>query len=181
MPRELSERKKQLVPRFKEAKYNKVTTKWMGDKLQVGSNTLQVKKDMLRDINIDTTHKATQTKVGRTPPISHGGSSFQGAGIRIQSSDNVIPGLHAIYTDARVARVTHNIYAYRIVSPSSTVEHYEDDGEYGAGRRILDTLRQNNIENTLVCVTRWYGGKHLGPVRFDKIVQCTKIVLALPT
>ena len=52
MPRELSERKKQLVPRFMEAKSNKITTKWMGDKLQVGSNTLQVKKDMLRDINI---------------------------------------------------------------------------------------------------------------------------------
>ena len=179
MPRELAERKKQLVTKFKEAKSKNITTKWLGEKLQIGSNIHQIKKDMVHDINIDVTQKATEIKVGRTPPITHDGDSFQASGIRIQSRDDVLPGLHAIYADTRVARATHNIYAYRIVTPGSKIEHYEDDGEFGAGRRIMNLLIDNNINNTLVCVTRWYGGKHLGPARFDKITQCAKTVLGI--
>ena len=179
MPRELSERKKQLIPRFRDAKSKNISTKWLGDKLQIGNSILQVKKDTVNDINLDTTHRATEIKVGRSPPIVHEGNSFQGSAIRIKSPDDIIPGLHAIYADSRVARATHNIYAYRLVTQESTVEHFEDDGEFGAGRRIMELLRQNNVENTLVCVTRWYGGKHLGPVRFDKIIQCAKTLLGL--
>ena len=52
-----------------------------------------------------------------------------------QSTDDGIPALHAIYANHRVARATHNIYAYRIQMADRLVEHFEDDGEYGAGRR----------------------------------------------
>ncbi len=41
-----------------------------------------------------------------------------------------------------------------------------DGGESGAGNAILDVLRKSSAENTLVAVARWYGGKHLGGLRF---------------
>ena len=79
-----------------------------------------------------------------------------------------------------MARATHNIYAYRIQeSGDRIVEHYDDDGEYGAGRRILELLRTNNITNKLICVTRWFGGKKLGPARYQIITDSAKQVIEL--
>jgi putative IMPACT (imprinted ancient) family translation regulator len=132
----------------------------------------------VKDINVDTTENAIQMKVGRSPPIEYEGNNFSGSKVSIQTPDDIIPALHAIYADTRIARASHNTYAYRLVSTTgSVVEHYEDDGEFGAGRRLLNLLKDNYIENTLVCATRWYGGKHIGPVRFDKIIQCASRVL----
>ena len=59
------------------------------------------------------------------------------------------------------------------------IEHYEDDGEWGAGRMLLKLLRENNVTNSLVCVTRWYGGKHLGRTRFDLIKEAACQVLSI--
>ena len=120
-------------------------------------------------------------KVSRAPPITQDSSSFQGSNVPIATPDDVIPALHAIYADTRVARATHNVYAYRIRPPGSTrtVEHFDDDGEYGAGRRLLELMQTNDITNTLVCVSRWYGGKHLGSIRFDKIVSSAKTILEI--
>ena len=28
---------------------------------------------------------------------------------------------------------------------------------------------EENVYNRLICITRWYGGQHIGPVRFDII------------
>jgi putative IMPACT (imprinted ancient) family translation regulator len=45
-------------------------------------------------------------------------------------------------------------------------EMKEDGGETGAGRVILESMRARNAENCLVLVARWYGGRHLGGMRF---------------
>lgn len=37
-----------------------------------------------------------------------------------------------------------------------------DDGETGAGDKLLWLLEQRKEQNTIVMVTRWYGGIHLG-------------------
>ena len=91
----------------------------------------------------------------------------------------MITALHAVYRDTRVARATHNIYAYRIMSGGGVFEHYEDDGEYGAGGRLLDLLLDNDICDQMICVTRWYGGTHLGPGRFNHILDAGRRVLEL--
>ncbi len=55
-------------------------------------------------------------------------------------------------------------YIYRIQTVDEIVEHYEDDGEFGAGNRILEFLQKNDICDEVVCVTRWYGGTLLDPI-----------------
>ena len=96
------------------------------------------------------------------------------------SSQNEVPFLHAIYMDTRSASATHNIYAYRISTPDGICEYYYDDGEFGAGRRVLKQLQDAGLQNILVCVTRWFGGKELGRARFDHIEEAVRDVLTCP-
>ena len=181
LPREMDERKKQLLPLYKQAKDNKKNPKWSMDKVVVGGEVRQVAKDKVRDINVDTTDQAInlQERTRHSPPQNVDGSSFQGHAVDITNQDDIIPALHALYSDSRVARASHNIYAYRLKSGNGFIEHYEDDREWGAGRMLLELLKKNGRENELVCVTRWYGGKRLGRKRFDHISSAAKHALQI--
>ncbi|HDS09762.1 MAG TPA: YigZ family protein, partial [Firmicutes bacterium] len=66
---------------------------------------------------------------------------------------------------------SHSITAYRILQNEKVLEKKNDDGETGAGIRLLELLRKRNIENILVIVFRWYGGIHLGSDRFRHILS----------
>lgn len=179
LPRELEERKKQLLPKFKAARKDQKKPKWQVDKLVVGKEVTEVKKDQVNDININTNEIATQLKIKHGPQKTYTKSSFQGHHVAINNQDSIIPALHAIYADSRVARATHNIYAYRIQTQSGVTEHYDDDGEWGAGKKLLELLRENQITDNLVCVTRWYGGTHLGKDRFKYIIEAAKETLGI--
>ena len=181
LPRELVERKQRLLPKFKDARTHNLKPKWAGAKLIINDTVTQVKRDTVTSINMDTTDQATKLRVIRAPPSTYDGSKFQGSSVPIFDPDEIIPALHAIYRDTRNARATHNIYAYRLRAGKSSVEHYEDDGEYGAGRKLLTLLQENKIENQLVCVSRWYAGKHLGPARFGYIIEAATNVIELST
>ena len=58
------------------------------------------------------------------------------------------------------ASATHNCWAYRI----GQQYRFSDDGEPGgtAGRPILQAIDAQSMDNTIVVVTRWYGGIKLG-------------------
>ena len=61
-------------------------------------------------------------------------------------------------------KATHNAYAFRVGSPVAW-EESSDDGEVKgcAGRPIMNILRKRELTNLIVIVTRFYGGKKLGP------------------
>ena len=78
-----------------------------------------------------------------------------------------LTGQFGIYTSASAE---HNIYAYRVETPSGSIREYsEDDGEHNAGYKLLKLLRDKDLTNVMVVCTRWFGGKHLGKDRFDHI------------
>lgn len=62
------------------------------------------------------------------------------------------------YWDAR-----HNCFAY-VLGENHELKRYSDDGEPGgtAGKPILDVLLGEDIHNTVVVVTRYFGGTLLG-------------------
>ncbi|QHQ59534.1 YigZ family protein [Anaerocolumna sedimenticola] len=62
------------------------------------------------------------------------------------------------YWDAR-----HNCYAY-VIGPKDEIQRCSDDGEPSktAGRPILDVLLGEEIHNTVIVVTRYFGGTLLG-------------------
>lgn len=78
--------------------------------------------------------------------------------------------IQAAYTKVRIkyADATHVVCAYRLNGKEvHNMQDYADDGEFGAGRTILNLLKSERIMNVVVFLIRYYGGKNLGPIRFD--------------
>ncbi|NLY88690.1 MAG: YigZ family protein [Firmicutes bacterium] len=62
------------------------------------------------------------------------------------------------------AAATHNCYAYSLGTGDEPLLYYNDHGEPPgtAGRPILNAIRKTGLTNTVVVVTRYFGGKKLG-------------------
>ena len=48
---------------------------------------------------------------------------------------------------------------------------YDDDGEIGAGRRILDLLNTLNLTNIVIFIVRYHSGRNLGVRHFKLILE----------
>ena len=75
-----------------------------------------------------------------------------------EEADAYMVQLRKKYYDA-----THNCYAYQI-GEKNEFQKASDDGEPQgtAGKPILEVLKGEEIKNTLICVTRYFGGTLLG-------------------
>ncbi len=89
------------------------------------------------------------------------GSSFIAEAIRVQRVEEADAEIAAIRK--REYNATHHCSAYRI-GPEGTLFRYNDDGEPSgtAGAPILRQIDARHLTNTLVVVTRYYGGTKLG-------------------
>lgn len=74
----------------------------------------------------------------------------------------------------KLSGATHHIMAYRV----GRAQDCDDDGESGAGKGLLFTLQQMDADNTVVVVTRWFGGTKLGPARFKLINNAARQLLS---
>ncbi|KAK3303306.1 uncharacterized protein B0T15DRAFT_401506 [Chaetomium strumarium] len=78
---------------------------------------------------------------------------------------------------------THNAWAFRLRPPPSAGpdarvrEESFDDGETGCGDLILRVMRESSTVDTLVVLTRWFGGTMLGPDRWRLMRKCVTSVL----
>lgn len=74
-------------------------------------------------------------------------------------------------TNPSLRSASHNVWAYRIRPSESSIsthvrEASHDDGETGGGDLLLRVMRESNVVDTLVVMTRCYGGVMLGPDRW---------------
>jgi uncharacterized YigZ family protein len=106
---------------------------------------------------------------------AQGGSSFSIEGSEfmgyaspaqsVESAEAFIDEIRAQHADA-----THNVPAYRVRVGDETLgdpmlrEYSNDDGEPSgsAGKPIVNVLQGQEIENSVVVVTRYFGGTELG-------------------
>ncbi|KAH6842853.1 hypothetical protein B0I37DRAFT_383028 [Chaetomium sp. MPI-CAGE-AT-0009] len=79
---------------------------------------------------------------------------------------------------------THNAWAYRLRPPrdafsaiSRVHEESFDDGETGCGELMLRAMREAGAVDTLVVLTRWFGGTMLGPDRWRLMRNCVAAAL----
>ena len=99
---------------------------------------------------------------------------FQGHCASIETPEDVAAAVAEITAPKRIAKATHPaIHAWRCGDDSG----WDDSGESGAGRRLLKLLEDTRADDTLVAVTRWYGGSHLGSARFRAISSAAKEVV----
>lgn len=95
------------------------------------------------------------------------GSEFIGHAAPVEDredAESFVAAIEAEYDDA-----THNVPAYRVrveSGPSGHLlrEYQNDDGEPtgSAGKPALNVLQQQDLENVVAVVTRYYGGTNLG-------------------
>ncbi|XP_052751017.1 protein IMPACT-B-like [Galleria mellonella] len=121
------------------------------------------------------------------PEITHGEvivdrkSSFQGHAAEVHSVEDVNAVITKLKENKKILNATHNMYAYRIerktAKGTTILQDCDDDGEAHAGSRMLHLLQILDQKNTLVVVSRWYGGIQLGPDRFRHINNATRQVI----
>ena len=87
-------------------------------------------------------------------------SKFIGYISPIESEEKAIEFINKIKAKHRDAR--HNVYAYTILKDN--ISRYSDDGEpHGtAGLPIMGILNNYDLKNTVIVVTRYFGGVLLG-------------------
>ncbi|KGK79235.1 hypothetical protein PM03_06880 [Thalassobacter stenotrophicus] len=106
--------------------------------------------------------------------ISDRGSRYAVAGGPAASPEEAKAFVKALCRNKKFARATHNTWG--LLLESGPVKN--DDGESGAGLVICRMLEREGLYDTVVVVTRWYGGKHLGGDRFRHVQDAVRMWLA---
>ena len=99
------------------------------------------------------------------------GSKYAVTGAPAKSKADALKCVAALKRNKKFAKATHNIWA---LITSDGVQIKNDDGESGAGMVILRMLEREELYDTCIIVTRWYGGVHLGGDRFRHVGTCVK-------
>lgn len=109
-------------------------------------------------------------------PVTDRKSTFQAHVARCSSAAEVRAVIDHLLADRKIARATHNQYAWRLWDEARGAQLHDndDDGESGAGSKLAELLEFMAVNNVLVVVSRWYGGILLGSDRFKHIVATAR-------
>ena len=107
-------------------------------------------------------------------------STFITTSIAVHSQQEVDDFIDFINSSKEFADATHNMVVYRYYAPdNSLVEGEDDDGEHGAGTKILFLMQKMKVVNRVAICSRFWGGVLLGPARFkiinENIQECFKL------
>jgi len=106
-------------------------------------------------------------------------SIFQAHAIKIENKKEADFYKKCLLTQKKIKKATHNITIYRLFNKDTKqiTEDYNDDGEDGAGYRLLGIIQKMKLVNLFVMVSRWYGGTLLHQDRFKRINDSAKNLL----
>ncbi len=102
------------------------------------------------------------------------GSKYAVSGCPARTRGEIDAALKLLKREKPYAKATHNTWA-ALLSDGGMLKG--DDGESGAGMVILRMLEREGVQDHLIIVTRWYGGKHLGGDRFRHVQTCVRMYL----
>jgi len=105
--------------------------------------------------------------------ISDRGSKYAVSGGVCGSPQEAKAFIKELRRKKKFAKATHNSWAF--LQDAAAVKN--DDGEAGAGMVIVRMLERERLENHIVVVTRWYGGKQLGGERFRHVQNAVRYYL----
>ncbi|MEP2944730.1 MAG: YigZ family protein [Lentilitoribacter sp.] len=105
--------------------------------------------------------------------VTDRGSKYAVSGGECHSAEDAKAFIKELKRNKKFAKATHNTWG--LICDDGAIKN--DDGESGAGMVILRMLERDEINNQIVVVTRWYGGKHLGGDRFRHVQTCVRAYL----
>ena len=130
----------------------------------------------LANISMDEYHRIFKMQLRKSTDVHMDKSTFTGYTAKVTKIDeikNLYKRVRMLHPSAR-----HVVCAYQIPHEHSFFGmDYQDDGEPGAGRAILELLSTNKISNRVVFIARKYGGIKMGAMRFQCYVQAAKNAL----
>ena len=103
--------------------------------------------------------------------VSEKQSRFLACGAPIHSQVNSSKIIEKLIKQFRLKKASHLSWAIRL---SDGTETKNDGGEAKSGNCILEVMRNMDTVNSIILVARWYGGKHLGGLRFKIYRNTTK-------
>lgn len=105
------------------------------------------------------------------------GSSYSVSIGAVRNREDIKIFLKALKTRKNYVNATHHSWAARIAHGGVVYETKADDGEIGAGMVILRIMQKEDITNSVICVTRWFGGIKLMGDRFKHLQSATKYAI----
>ena len=136
------------------------------------SSVLTLSTQQLQDFQ-----KLIDTKLSAGDPVTVDGSTFLGYSMEardVHEINDMYRALRKKHLDAQ-----HIVCAFRLPgTPFTSMCHYHDDGEIGAGRKLLYALKDVAIMNRCVFVVRTYI-KHIGPARFAAYKNAARSAILL--
>ena len=102
--------------------------------------------------------------------ISDRGSKYAVSGGECHSPEEAKDFIRELCRKKKFAKATHNTWAF--LQDADPVKN--DDGESGAGMVIVRMLERAGLQNHIVVVTRWFGGKQLGGDRFRHVQSAVR-------
>jgi len=148
----------------------------VGTKLMVDGaekeDTRKIKSTCL-DRKFDTTSEAMRMDPTSGTLTTVENSVFRAHFVPMSCPGQLKAALASIYTQDGAGKASHNSWAMRV----NGKEGVHDDGESGAARVILSVMEERGVDNAIVIVTRWYGGRHIYNRRFETIKTLTEEVL----
>lgn len=82
----------------------------------------------------------------KSGPVTEAGNKFSATAAEVVTYAKVRRIYKKVVSDPECARADHNIIVYRFRDKSGKIqEYYQDDGEYGAGRKIRKAMHGNNM------------------------------------
>ena len=124
----------------------------------------------LSDEEIEHIHQVKTYSAGEH---EEAGSDFMCYFQRVSSVEEVQQGLAKI--KIKHGDATHIATAYRLEDPVGPYrQEFFDDGEFGAGRRMLDVMKSEEQVKMAVYIPRYHGGENMGKRRFEIYEMLTK-------
>jgi putative IMPACT (imprinted ancient) family translation regulator len=108
-------------------------------------------------------------------PVLEKQSRFLACGVPLSGKDAVVSTVQAAVKRFRMEKASQLSWACRLADGT---ELKSDGGESGAGKCILEVMSGMNAVDCVVIVARWYGGKHLGGMRFRIYRETARELLA---
>ena len=139
--------------------------KLIGDKLTVNS---EVNKDVLEKNPLDTIISASEPipfdNIHHSTPIRAKASVFQGHAYQIHTLGEAVQALKAMSQNDDC----YIMYACNVTDSDGQVKTSKcDDGEWKGSSILPDLLKEKDVSDVILIVTRRFGGTFLGKRRFD--------------
>ncbi|XP_048753927.2 uncharacterized protein LOC125665320 [Ostrea edulis] len=171
-PVEVAENRKKLQEISNLYWKENVKTRFVGDKLVFpNGNTYKEKVLTPKPENILLVDQAEKEALQQiqmsTLETSTEGNDFKIAASTTATFNQVRNFYKKVVMDSNYSNADHNILVYRFTDKNGLIhEGYNDDGEHGAGRRLLKDLQSLHVTDMTCIISRFFG-KYLGYRRFQ--------------